>query len=84
MWERTAGIVCGALDIGYDRVGEGFVSATVACPAEPWSPPPPDEAHTPTPVPRATVPATAAATAIRFRFTCCADARRLCWVTRPT
>ncbi|GLX53680.1 hypothetical protein Shyhy01_66290 [Streptomyces hygroscopicus subsp. hygroscopicus] len=84
MCERTAGIVCGARDIGYDRVGDGLVSATVACPAGPCPPPPPDAAHTPTPVPSATVPTTAAATAVRFRFTCCAVARRLCWLTPPT
>ncbi|GAA3119723.1 hypothetical protein GCM10017687_36680 [Streptomyces echinatus] len=99
VWERTAGIVRGVRDSGYDRPGlaDGVPgragSAPVPeirpddeCRAPPSGvpPPPSDEAHTPTPVPSATVPANAAATTARFRITCRVEPRRLCWVTVPT
>ncbi|BDH08203.1 hypothetical protein HEK131_54300 [Streptomyces seoulensis] len=90
VWSRTAGIVFGAWDIGYERLGDGVGgSACREAPTAPASepppePPPPDDAHTPTPTPVTTVPTTAAAMMARFRLTCRAVARCLCWLTLPT
>ncbi len=98
MCERTAGMVRGARDSGYDRVGLGDGDAErEAAPREaaevsspdPTDVPPssPDAAHSPSPTPPATT-TVAAATAISPRFfpcfTCFADERRLCWLTAPT
>ncbi len=90
VWERTAGMVRGACESGYDRVGLGVGLAprpALAVPSEvPLEelvcscadpPPSPPEAHSPRPTPAPTVTATAAPTTIPV-FTFLAGCRRLC------